>query len=339
MLLQFLLLLLLVVDAGVAMIAPASSLEWLQGQNVAIWADSADVASVAPLQSLGIVDATTNPSLVYQAACTPGGAANEAMRRVAATVKSYGRSPAPHELQNLAGQVAVEVGSQLLMQIPGRVCTQVDMRLCNDCEAMVSEARHIMERYEQCTNGSRERILIKVPATWAGYQAVERLQAEGIQCLVTLVCSTEQAMAAASAGAAILATYVGRVGDWHKKALGLSEDFIWPAASDPGVLMTTEIVRLLKEGGFQTEVMGASFRNVAQLEYLASRGCHHLTVAPSLILQAAKQPVGMDIANSNSPMQKSLHPEATSTTSSGRRSQEEYEERIRRDKAGFQVSC
>ncbi|CAM9977443.1 unnamed protein product, partial [Ectocarpus fasciculatus] len=180
----------------------------------------------------------------------------------------------------------------------GRVCTQLDIR-CTDTESMVKKARGLVGAYSEA-GVPRERVLIKTPATWAGIRATERLEREGIRCLVTLVCSRVQGQAAAEAGASIIATYVGRVSDWHKKAAAAETIGGAPATrgtantpdpcagDDPGVMLTTDLKDYFVAHGLPTEVMGASFRNADQVEALA--GCDHLTIAPRLITEMAQLP-------------------------------------------------
>jgi transaldolase len=175
----------------------------------------------------------------------------------------------------------VTFGAELTKRVPGRVSTEVDADLSFDTAKTVAKARAIIADYASRGIG-RERILIKIASTWEGIRAAETLQKEGIDCNLTLLFCLAQAAAAAEAGAFLISPFVGRILDWYKKSTGLD----YTAETDPGVLSVRAIFAYYKAHGYKTVVMGASFRNLGEIEALA--GCDRLTIAPALLDQLAK---------------------------------------------------
>ncbi|KAA8607195.1 transaldolase [Salipiger aestuarii] len=230
-------------------------------------ADSGEVASVKRLQP---VDCTTNPSLVLAALSDP---ASEAL--IAAEIdagRKAGLSP-----EALAATLTVAVGAELTRLVPGRVSTEVDARLSFDTDASVARAREIVADYA-ARGIDKDRILIKLAATWEGIRAAEILQKDGIDCNLTLLFSMAQAVACADAGAFLISPFVGRITDWYKKAEGVDS---YAPENDPGVKSVRAIYDYYKSNGIQTVVMGASFRSVDQIKALA--GCDNLTISPKLL--------------------------------------------------------
>ncbi|SDU30791.1 transaldolase [Geopseudomonas guangdongensis] len=243
-----------------------SKLEQLKLYTTVV-ADTGDVEAIARLQP---VDATTNPSLLLKAAALPRYAG-----QLQAAIASAGQ-----DLGLACDRFAVAVGREILQIVPGRVSTEVDSRLSFDSAATAERARRLIGLYEQAGIG-RERVLIKVAATWEGIRAAEQLERQGIQTNLTLLFSFAQAQACADAGVFLISPFVGRIYDWHKKAKG--RDFA--GAEDPGVRSVTRIYDYYKANGYGTVVMGASFRNIGQIEQLA--GCDRLTISPELLQQLA----------------------------------------------------
>lgn len=238
-------------------------------------ADTGDIEAIAAHKP---VDATTNPSLLLKAARLPH--YEELIDRAAASVKSANAST-EEQVRMLGDRFAVDVGREILNIVPGRVSTEVDARLSFNTAESIERARRIIGLYEEAGIG-RERVLIKLASTWEGIQAAEVLEKESINCNLTLLFSTVQAEAAARAGAFLISPFVGRILDWHKKAEG-RESF--PAEEDPGVLSVRNIYYLYKDRGYQTVVMGASFRNAGEIEALA--GCDRLTIGPNFLEELA----------------------------------------------------
>ncbi len=236
----------------------------------------ADTGDFESMRQYKPIDATTNPSLIYASAQDPRYAhlVDEAVvyaRQTAHTQK--------HRLNTCLDRLAVNFGMEILQIVPGRVSTEVDARLSFDMVGTINKARQLIEMYEG-RGISRERILIKIAATWEGIQAAAVLEREGIRTNLTLLFSKIQAIACAEAGVRLISPFVGRILDWHK--VSRKVDHI-PAAEDPGVLSVTEIFHYYKHFGYQTEVMGASFRNTGEITELA--GCDLLTIAPSLLAE------------------------------------------------------
>nr|WP_314425492.1 transaldolase [uncultured Erwinia sp.] len=250
-------------------------------QHTTIVADSGDIDSIMAYQPQ---DATTNPSLIYKAAQLPQYQA--LITEAVAAVKSR-RAVKPVQASDIADYLAVSIGALILKSVPGRISTEVDARLSFDTAASIAKAREIIALYEEKGVG-KERVLIKLAATWQGIRAAETLEKEGIQCNLTLLFSFAQARACADAGVFLISPFVGRIYDWYKKN---NPDITWTADNDPGVESVQKIYRFYKQHGYRTVVMGASFRTPEQV--LTLNGCDRLTVSPALLaqLQQSEGPV------------------------------------------------
>ncbi|MDO6585262.1 transaldolase [Salipiger sp. 1_MG-2023] len=234
----------------------------------------ADTGEVASVKRLAPVDCTTNPSLVLAALKDP---ASEAL--IAAEIekgRAAGLSP-----EALVATLTVAVGAELTRLVPGRVSTEVDACLSFDKDASIARAREIVADYAARGIG-KDRILIKLAATWEGIRAAEVLQDEGIDCNLTLLFCMAQAVACADAGAFLISPFVGRITDWYKKAEGVDS---YAPDEDPGVKSVRGIYDYYKSNGIDTVVMGASFRNTDQIKALA--GCDNLTISPKLLDEMA----------------------------------------------------
>lgn len=234
-------------------------------------ADTGDIEAIARFKP---VDATTNPSLLLKAASLDK--YQDLIDNSVAWANTLELS-AEEKLNALSDHYAVQIGCEILKLVPGRVSTEVDARLSFDTQATVNRARRLLAMYEDAGIG-KERLLIKIASTWEGIRAAEILEAEGTNCNLTLLFSSVQAVAAAEAGAFLISPFVGRILDWHKKAEGVAG---YPAEQDPGVLSVRNIYNLYKDRGFDTVVMGASFRNSGEIEALA--GCDRLTIGPNFL--------------------------------------------------------
>ncbi|TNF83403.1 transaldolase [Pseudomonas sp. ICMP22404] len=243
-----------------------SKLEQLK-RYTTIVADTGDLEAITELKPQ---DATTNPSLLLKAASLQG-----YQDSLNAALEGAG-----DDIGLACDRFAVSVGSQISQSIPGRISTEVDARLSFDLDATLARAYRLIELYDKA-NVRKERVLIKVASTWEGIQAARRLETEGIQTNLTLLFSFAQAAACADAGVFLISPFVGRIYDWYKKAEGLD----YQGADDPGVKSVKRIFDYYKANGYQTVVMGASFRNLNQIEQLA--GCDRLTISPDLLRQLA----------------------------------------------------
>ncbi len=242
----------------------------------------ADTGNFHQLAAYAPQDATTNPSLILKAVQQPDYAP-----LLADAVAVHRSAP----LDAVVDQVLVSFGLQILKLVPGRVSTEVDARLSFDTAGTVARARRLIGLYDAAGIG-RERVLIKIAATWEGIRAAEQLERDGIHCNLTLLFAFCQAVACGDAGVQLISPFVGRIYDWHKKAAGSGWDEAARAgANDPGVQSVRAIFNHYKRHGIATEVMGASFRNVGQITALA--GCDLLTISPELLaqLQASEAPL------------------------------------------------
>ncbi|WP_151671463.1 transaldolase [Nitrincola schmidtii] len=245
-------------------------------QMTSVVADTGDIDAIARFKP---VDATTNPSLMLKAAQDPKYA--HLLQQAKQQAQVFGGSNA-ELLQNMTDQLAVLVGNEISQMIPGRISTEVDARLSFNTQATLAKARQLIAMYEKLGIG-RERVLIKIASTWEGIKAAEILEKEGIQCNLTLLFGFSQAKACADAGAFLISPFVGRILDWYK-ARHPDQDF--SGELDPGVLSVSRIYRYYKANGFDTVVMGASFRNIGEIRSLA--GCDRLTISPALMQELAE---------------------------------------------------
>ncbi len=234
----------------------------------------ADTSDVDAIRRFGAVDATTNPTLILKAAHMPNYA-----RLLEETVR-WGRER-NRVSSEITDRLALNFGLELAKIVPGRISTEVDADLSFDTEGTVAKARAIVTEYGKLGLG-RERILIKVAATWEGIRAAEILQGEGIDCNMTLTFSLIQAAACADAGVFLISPFVGRILDWYRKAEGKN----YTSETDPGVRSVRQIYNYYKAHGIKTVVMGASFRNIGEIEALA--GCDRLTISPQLLEELSR---------------------------------------------------
>jgi transaldolase len=239
-------------------------------------ADTGDFESIAEHKPQ---DATTNPSLIYLAAQKPHyqHLVDEALDFA---LRSTGDPAARSAV--FMDKLFVTFGCEILKIVPGRVSTEVDAGLSFETEGTLAKARQLIGMYQKAGIG-RERILIKIASTWEGIRAAEQLEREGIHCNLTLLFSFAQAVACAEAKVTLISPFVGRIYDWYRKERGVTDI---PAADDPGVTSVTRIYNYFKKFGYQTQVMGASFRKVDQIVRLA--GCDLLTISPDLLEQMEK---------------------------------------------------
>jgi len=251
-------------------------------------ADTGDIDAIAKYKP---VDATTNPSLLLKATQLPR---YEVLIDNAVSWAKTLEVTDNERIEILADRLAVSAGLEILKVIPGRISTEVDARLSFDTEGSITRAKRIIGFYEEAGIG-KERILIKLASTWEGIRAAEVLESEGISCNLTLMFSDVQAVAAAEAGAFLISPFVGRILDWYKKENQVDS---YPADEDPGVLSVRNIYNLYKDRGFKTVVMGASFRNVGEIEELA--GCDRLTIGPQFL---------EELQNDEGTLERKLSPE------------------------------
>jgi transaldolase len=236
----------------------------------------ADTGDIEAIKTVKPQDATTNPSLITAAAQLPQyqPIVDEVLLNAK---KQLGENASDHDVANLAFKhLAVAFGKRILEIVPGRVSTEVDARLSYDREATLKQAREIIAQYKE-QGVDKNRILIKIASTWEGIKAAEILEKEGIHCNLTLLFGLHQAIACAEAGVTLISPFVGRILDWYKKSTGKE----YAGADDPGVQSVTKIYTYFKKFGYKTVVMGASFRNIGEIEELA--GCDLLTISPNLL--------------------------------------------------------
>src|SRR5271155_176041 len=250
-------------------------LESLENYTTVV-ADTGDIEAIARHRPQ---DATTNPSLLFHAAQMP--AYRHLVEEAAelALERSGGHTDMAEEFID---RLFVLFGCEILKVVPGRVSTEVAARLSFDTAATIAKAQKLISLYE--TKGvARERILVKIASTWEGIRAAELLEKEGIHCNLTLLFSFAQAIGCAEARVTLISPFVGRIYDWYKKEQGGAEI---PPDKDPGVASVTRIYNYYKKYGYETQVMGASFRNVNQIVRLA--GSDLLTISPDLLDQLEK---------------------------------------------------
>lgn len=253
----------------------ANLLDQLRAMTVVV----ADTGDIQAIETFKPRDATTNPSLITAAAQMPQyqGIVDDTLKGARATL---GAGASAAQVASLAfDRLAVSFGLKILEIIPGRVSTEVDARLSYDIDGTIAKGRELIAQYE-AAGVSRERVLIKIAATWEGIQAAAVLEKEGIHCNLTLLFGLHQAIACAESGITLISPFVGRILDWYKKETGRES---YAPAEDPGVVSVTDVYNYYKKFGYKTEVMGASFRNIGEIVELA--GSDLLTIAPSLLAE------------------------------------------------------
>jgi len=237
-------------------------------QFTTVVADTGDFQSI---KAYAPQDATTNPSLILKAVQKPE--YRPLLEKAVAESNSA-------SIEEIVDRLLIAFGVEILKFVPGRVSTEIDAALSFDTEATVAKGRELIALYE-AAGISRERVLIKIASTWEGIRAAEILEKDGIHCNLTLLFSLVQAVACAEAGVKLISPFVGRIYDWYKKSTGTD----YQGADDPGVQSVKRIYQYYRTFGFDTEVMGASFRNTSQILELA--GCDLLTISPDLLQKLA----------------------------------------------------
>ena len=236
----------------------------------------ADTGDIEAIKQYLPQDATTNPSLVYKAAQLPQ------YQSLIHDAAQWAKQQEGDTLENTLDMVSVKLGVEILKTVPGLVSTEVDARLSFDTIGTIHKARQLIALYEEA-GIERSRILIKIASTWEGIQAAKVLEEEGITCNLTLLFSMAQAVACAQANITLISPFVGRILDWFK--LSENKDS-YPSHLDPGVISVSGIYRYFKSHGYNTVVMGASFRNTGEIEALS--GCDKLTISPQLLEALSK---------------------------------------------------
>lgn len=261
----------------------ANQLDQLK-QFTTVVADTGDFEAMREYQPQ---DATTNPSLILKAS------QQEQYEHIVDEVISdldHGSIGNDNLVEAVSDRILIAFGKEILKIVPGRVSTEVDARLSFDYAGTIDKARQLINLYEDA-GVDRERILIKIASTWEGIQAASKLQDDGINCNLTLMFSLPQAVACAEAGVKLISPFVGRIYDWYKADTGKE----YTGADDPGVQSVQEIFTYYRKFGYETEVMGASFRNTGQILELA--GCDLLTIGTDLLeeLQNAEGDIGQKL--------------------------------------------
>ncbi|MGE0800906.1 MAG: transaldolase [Lautropia sp.] len=266
-----------------------SALEQLKTMTTVV----ADTGDFNAMKAFTPRDATTNPTLILKAVQKP---------EYAGLLAQVASQHAGASVEDLCDRLLVAFGIEILKLIPGRVSTEVDARLSFDTEASVAKAHALIGLYQVAGIG-RDRVLIKVASTWEGIAAAERLEREGIHCNLTLLFGFPQAVACADAGVTLISPFVGRIYDWYRKKDGRD----YEGDEDPGVQSVRRIYTYFKRFGYETEVMGASFRNTGQI--LALAGCDLLTISPDLLAQ---------LAGINEPIARRLDPQTAKSATVAR---------------------
>lgn len=254
-------------------------------QVTTVVADTGDIEAIKKYEP---VDATTNPSLLLKAAALPQ--YKNLIEQSIVWAKQQSNDTAT-QIEDASDMLAVLIGKEISALIPGRISTEVDARLSYNTQATIDKAHRLIQLYADA-GIDKSRILIKIASTWEGIKAAEKLEQEGINCNLTLLFSFAQARACAEAGVYLISPFVGRILDWYKAKTGTES---YASLEDPGVISVTKIYDYYKTHGYSTVVMGASFRNVGEIQALA--GCDRLTISPQLL---------EELANLNEPLTTQL---------------------------------
>jgi len=268
----------------------------------------ADTGDMESMRQYKPQDATTNPSLIANAAKMPEYAA--IVDGVLKSAKERAKTSEKETIAHAIDELAVEFGRRILEIVPGRVSTEVDARLSYDEHGSMEKAKKLIGMYE--AHGiAKERVLIKLASTWEGIRAAEKLEKAGIHCNLTLLFGMHQAIACGDAGVTLISPFVGRILDFYTKKTGKT----YAPTEDPGVVSVTKIYGYLKKFGYPTQIMGASFRSLGEITELA--GCDLLTIAPKFL---------GELASKEGPLERKLDPEKAKQSDA---------ERITVDKAAF----
>lgn len=258
----------------------------------------ADTGEFDAIRRFAPQDATTNPSLILNAARLPQYA------ELVDDAVAYGQrvgSTRESRIEAAIDKLSVNFGQRIVEVVPGYVSTEADAQLSFDTRGTVEKAHRLLELYDMA-GVDTSRILIKIASTWEGIEAARQLEQQSIKCNLTLLFGFCQAQACADAGVYLISPFVGRILDWYKAATGLD----YSVETDPGVLSVQRIYRYYKAHGYQTIVMGASFRNTGEIEALA--GCDRLTISPALLEQ---------LENDTGELPRQLSPDMSSDDSRG----------------------
>ncbi|MBS3984011.1 MAG: fructose-6-phosphate aldolase [Selenomonadales bacterium] len=136
-----------------------------------------------------------------------------------------------------------------------------------DVEGMLREARELA--------ALAPNVVVKIPMTEAGLEAVHTLAQEGIKTNVTLIFTANQALLAARAGASFVSPFVGRLDD----------------ISTPGMQVVRDIAEIFAIHNITTEIIAASIRHPQHVHEAALAGAHIATVPASVIKQMARHPL------------------------------------------------
>lgn len=253
----------------------------------------ADTGELDAIKQFTPEDATTNPSLILKAVET--GQYDDKLTDIIYQVSEH---KTESKIEEISDRLIVAMGCEILNYVPGRVSTEVDARLSFDTEKTVAKARKLIALYKQAGIG-KDRVLIKIAATWEGIRAAERLKNEGIECNLTLIFSFAQARACAEAGIYLISPFVGRILDWFRAH---NTEIEYRPEEEPGVVQVKQIYNYFKQHGYQTVVMGASFRNTGEI--IALSGCDRLTISPTLLNELANTEGNLNLALNNHLEQK-----------------------------------
>jgi transaldolase len=246
---------------------------------------SADTGDVELVKKLKPQDATTNPTLVLKSFDAYVDLFNDAVEY---SIKKLNSQDSTN--QNLLNLIymkfCVNIGANILKHIEGVISTEVDARISYNKDESIERARTIIALYKEL-DIPKERVLIKLSATWEGIQAAEVLEKEGIRTNLTLVFHIIQAVACAERGITLISPFVGRVNDSYIKKTGLTYSF----ENEPGVILVKNIFNYFKKFDHKTIIMGASLRTTGSCYELS--GCDKLTIPPNVLelMQSETTPV------------------------------------------------
>jgi transaldolase len=157
-----------------------------------------------------------------------------------------------------------DVLKQICAVTPGPVSAEV---VAEDVEGMLGEGRHFA--------GLAPNIIVKVPMSEEGLEAIARLREDGIKTNCTLIFSSNQGLLAARAGASFLSPFVGRLDDINEQ----------------GMEVVRELVAMVKTHGLHAQVLAASIRHPRHMTEAALAGAHIATVPLKILRQMIHHPL------------------------------------------------
>ena len=170
----------------------------------------------------------------------------------------------PSLFARTSGKTYDEVLAEICTITDGPVSAEV---VAEDLDGMLSEGRHFAK--------IAENIVVKVPMSETGLEAISRFAAEGISTNCTLIFTANQGLLAAKAGASLLSPFVGRLDDINEE----------------GMIVIRELSDIIRFHEMEAEVLSASIRHPRHVTDSALAGAHVATLPFKVFQQMVRHPL------------------------------------------------